>query len=556
MPSINWDKEVDVVVVGSGGSGLTAAILAKDHGADVVVIERSDKVGGTTAVSGGGAWIPLNHHLAQVGATDSRDEALTYCKRLSAGRASDELVETFIDTAHLMARYLEDRTPVRFKPTTCPDYQSELPGAKPGGGRTLDQEMFHASELGDWAARLRPSPLMFVPLGMEEALKSMGNPKSLPIQEIVKRMQDGLVGSGNALVGRLLKGVLDRGIEILLETRARKLVLEDGRVTGLRAEQNGHELLVGARAGVVLASGGYEWNPGLWNRFQPGAITHQCSPPENEGDGLLMAMEVGADLANMNEAWLYPGACVPGEEHAGLPVSRWVIGERTLPHAVLVNRFGQRFTNEGANYNDMAKALQTLDPGTFEARNLPCWAIMDSQYRRRYPILTVMPWDRDPEWLVKEDSLDAVAARVGIDTTGLSSTVERFNAFARQRKDTDFGRGQSAYERWMGDAEAPHPNLGPLEEAPFYALPVHLAAAGTKGGPTTNARGQVMHVSGEVIPGLYAAGNVMAGVSGPGYYGGGGTIGLGMTWGYICGINAAQAASSARSPLSQAAGGA
>jgi succinate dehydrogenase/fumarate reductase flavoprotein subunit len=244
----------------------------------------------------------------------------------------------------------------------------------------------------------------------------------------------------------------------------------------------------------------------------------------------------------MSEAWLYPGFAIPGEEHEDRPVSRWVIGERTLPHAIVVNRFGERFTNEGANYNDMAKALLAFDPGTYAPRNLPCWSVMDSQYRKSYPIMTVMPRDPDPDWLPKYDTLDDLAEGLGIDPVGLMVTIERFNGLARNGKDEDFGRGESAYERWLGDPNGPHPCLGTIEEPPFYALPLQLAAAGTKGGPRTNTRGQVMHVRGNPIPGLYAAGNAMAGVSGPGYYGGGGTIGLAMTWGYICGISAAQEA--------------
>jgi len=531
-------RETDVVVIGSGGAGLTAAILAHDNGARVLVIERSDKVGGTTAVSGGGLWVPMNHYMTD---PDSREAALTYCKRLTAGRADDALVETFVDTAHEMARYLEEKTPVRFVPTSMPDYQPELPGGRPQGGRTLDQEFYPRAELGDWASKLRPSPLMFVPLRIEEGMQSMGNPRGLNVQAIVERMQQGLMGSGNALIGRLLKGCLDRGIEIVLETRATRLFSENGAVTGVDAEQGSDVTRINARA-VVLASGGFEWNPDLWSRFQPGTLTQQCSPPYNEGDALLMAAELGADLANMNEAWLYPGFAIPGEEHEDRPVSRWVIGERTLPHAIVVNRYGRRFTNEGANYNDMAKSLLAFDPSTYEPRNLPCWSVMDSQYRKSYPIMTIMPRDPDPDWLPKFGSIDALAVGLGIDPAGLAETIERFNGFARNQKDQDFGRGESAYERWLGDPHGPHPCLGTLAEPPFYALPLHLAAAGTKGGPRTNTNGQVLHVRGDIIPGLYAAGNAMAGVSGPGYYGGGGTIGLAMTWGYICGINAAQAA--------------
>lgn len=533
-----WDLEADVVVAGSGGAGLTAAILAHDNGARVVVLERSDKVGGTTAVSGGGAWVPLNHHMTE---PDSREEALAYCRRLAAGRTPDELIETFVDTAHEMLRYLEEHTPVRFGPCAMPDYRSEEEGAKLGG-RTLDPQFFSKAELGEWGERLRASPLLFVPMSIEESFLGLAKPKSIPVQQIIERMKGGLVGSGNALIGRLLRGCLDRKITVELETRARELVSDGGRVVGLRAEQGGADVFVRARGGVVLACGGFEWNDALRDKFLPGPVSEHCSPPYNEGDALLMAQEAGADLGNVDEAWLYPGALVPGEEHDGHPVSRWVIAERTLPHSILVNRYGERFANEGENYNDMSKALHRADSGGSGFRNLPCWAIMDGQYRAKYPVLTVMPDDPDPEWLSKDETLAGLAAKLGIDAKGLEGTVERWNTLVREGKDRDFGRGESAYERWLGDRDAPHPNLGTIEQAPFYALPIGAHSSGTKGGPRTNTRGQVLDVRGKVIAGLYAAGNAMAGVSGPGYFGGGGTIGLAMTWGYLCGINAAREA--------------
>lgn len=538
-----WDQEADVVVVGSGGSGLTAAILAHDQGAKVLILERSDMVGGTTAVSGGGLWIPLNHHMAERGVQDSREEALEYCKKLTAGRAPEELVETFIDTGHQMVKYLEEHTPIRFTATAMPDYRSEEKGAK-HGGRGLEPAFFPKAELGEWADKLRPSPLMFVPLTIEESFRGMSRPQDVPMDKVMERMEKGLVGSGNALVAHLLKGCLDRGITILLETRARQLITENGRVVGLRAERQGQDFLVRAKGGVILACAGFEWNEKMRAKFLPGPIAHHCSPPYNEGDGLTMALELGADLGNMNQAWVYPGAVVPGEEAGGQPVSRWIIGERSLPHSIMVNRHGRRFVNEAINYNDISNAFYYFDPQTYDFPNIPAWVIMDGQYRSKYPLLTVMPGDPDPEWLPKDDTLAGLAGKIGIPAEALEATVARWNEMVQQGKDLDFGRGESAYERWLGDQTAPHPNLGTVEKPPFYALTVHPHSAGTKGGPRTNSKGQVLNVRGEVIPGLYAAGNTMAGISGPGYYGGGGTIGLGMTWGYLCGIHAAQEAKS------------
>jgi len=529
-----WDLEADVVVAGSGGAGLTAAILAADNGAEVVVVERSDKVGGTTAVSGGGLWVPLNDHMAEVGATDSREEAMAYCKTLTAGQAPDEIVEAFVDTAAEMVRYLEEHTPVAFRATSMPDYRAEEIGAK-AGGRTLDSEMLKKSELGEWEEKLRPSPLMFVPLKIEESLAGMAQPSVIPVAEVVERMKGGIVASGNALVGRLLMGCIQRGIPIHLETRARELVLEDGRVGGLRTERDGATFSIGARGGVVLACGGFEWNDALRSKHIAVDIAGHCSPASNEGDGLAMAQAVGAEIANMREAWIYPGAVVPGEEHEGRPVSRWVMAERTLPHVILVNKAGRRFANEAQNYHDLAKSFE-------DASNLPCWAVFDSQYRSKYPMLTVMPGDPDPDWLAKSDTLDSLGGEQGIDAAGLEATVARWNELVAQGRDDDFHRGEGAYERWLGDPAADHPNLGTIADPPFYALPVHAHSAGTKGGPRTNAKGEVLREGGGVIAGLYAAGNVMANVAGPAYYGGGGTIGTAMTWGYICGKNAAAAA--------------
>jgi succinate dehydrogenase/fumarate reductase flavoprotein subunit len=248
-----------------------------------------------------------------------------------------------------------------------------------------------------------------------------------------------------------------------------------------------------------------------------------------------MAQAVGADVANMAEAWIYPGAVIPGEEHEGHPVSRWVMAERTLPHVILVNKAGQRFANEAQNYHDLGKSF--VDPA-----NLPCWSIMDSQYRSKYPLLTMLPGDPDPDWLTKADSLPELAAAAGIDAEGLTAAVTRWNEMVAQGKDADFGRGEGGYERWLGDPETENPNLGTLSEPPYYALPVHAHTAGTNGGPKTNSKGEVLRPDGTSISGLYAAGNVMANIAGPSYYGGGGTIGTGMTWGYLCGISAAAAA--------------
>ena len=300
MSNISWDLETDVVVLGSGGAGLTAALLAHDHGARVTIVERSDKIGGTTAVSGGGLWIPLNRFMEESGTPDSRDAALTYCKRLTGGRATDELVETFVDTGHEMVRYLEERTPVEFSAWSLPDYHPNLEGARMGG-RSIEPLPFDKNQLGGWAEKLRASPTFMLPATLQEATfkyQSHIRPANLPMDEMVQRMEQGVVTCGNALVGRLLKGCLDREIPILVETRGRELIKEGESVIGLLGERDGRDYRISAAGGVILASGGFEWNDQLKTRFLPGTVSHPNSPPGNEGDGLLMAIEAGAMLCS------------------------------------------------------------------------------------------------------------------------------------------------------------------------------------------------------------------------------------------------------------------
>jgi len=544
-----WDQEVDVVVVGSGGAAFAAALLAHDQGAEALILERTDKVGGTTAISGGAVWIPMNKHMQEKGVSDSREEALKYCKKLTDGRAADELVETFVDTGSQMVDYIEKNTPVRFSPMTMPDYHPEEEGAIVGG-RSIEPQWFDLSVLGEWKENVRLHPLFpFMGCVTSEELwheyKVLLNAKNMPVELIMERMDKGTVVHGVALIGGLLKATLDRNIPILLETRGRQLIRENGRVVGIRAEKDGEDYFIKARGGVVLACGGFEWNEELQKKFLPGVISHPNTPPFNEGDGLIMAAEMGADLANMNEAWWMPSTHVPGDQYEGRPYSNLCVAERTAPHSILVNRQGKRFVNEAATYNEVVKPFFNVNENGTGYRNLPAWAISDSQYRKKYTLMAVSPDNPEPEYFIKADTLDELADRIGVDAEGLQETVTRFNRFAREGKDKDFGRGDSAYDRFVGDKTTPHPVLGTIKKAPFYAIPMYPGSLGTKGGPRTNTNAQVLDVRGAPIPGLYAAGNAAAGVSGPAYYGGGGVIGLAMTYGYLAGIHAANQAKEA-----------
>jgi succinate dehydrogenase/fumarate reductase flavoprotein subunit len=540
MPPPSPFPAADVVVVGSGAAALAAAITAYDQGARVTLVERTSSIGGTTAVSGGGIWMPQNDHMAELGVHDSRPEALEYMTRLTAGRTPADLLERYVDEGPGIVADLEKRTPLRLQPMTWPDYHPEMDGAK-ASGRMLEPALFDTGRLGPWAERLRRPPVLALPITLQEATvewRPTYRPERFDADEVQRRVADHRVACGQALIGALLEACLGRGIEPVLETRACEIAMRDGRVAGLVVDRNGRRTVLPTRT-VVLATGGYEWNPDLRTRFLPGPLTHPHSPPANEGDGLAMAMDVGADLANMNETWWYPASSVPGEEYEGRPLARFVGVERTAPHSVMVDRFGQRFVNEAANYNDMVKAFFSFDANQYSPRHLPCWVVFDHQYRSKYPVVTARPGDPDPDWLLVDGSLEGLAARVGIDPEGLRGTIERWNRFVADGRDRDFGRGASAYDRFHGDPSASHPNLGSIERGPFYALPVRVGSVGTKGGPRVDTHGRVLHVDDRPIPGLYGAGNVIASPAGPAYFGGGTSIGMGLVWGQLAGSHAA-----------------
>jgi succinate dehydrogenase/fumarate reductase flavoprotein subunit len=538
-----WQLEVDVVVIGSGAAGAVAALAAHAGKAKVAVLEKTDKFGGTTAVSGGVVWVPNNKHMAEVGIADTFDDALGYVSKLTDGRSDAALVRRYLEIAPQMIDFVEGATPIAFKALgRYPDYHPEFPGGRPGG-RSLDPGLFDTNLLGPWKEKLRRSPVFgMTAMSVSEATDwgVFSKPSALPFGLLAKRFKQGLVCYGGALSGGLLKALLDRGIEPMLSTGAEALIVEDDRVVGVRAKQGDKELFIGARRGVVLASGGFEWNADLCRRFLGGPLTHPNSPPGNEGDGLKMAMSLGADLGNMSEAWWCPSLMVPGEEYDKRPLHRGDFATRSLPHSIIVNRKGQRFVNEAHNYNDLMKAFFAFDPVAYERTNLPAHIIIDSQYLERYALLTYVPGMPVPEWLAKADTLDELAAAIGVDARGLAATIARFNRAAVEGVDPDFRRGESLYDHFYGDPEhKPNPNLGTIEKGPFYAIEVHPGAIGTKGGARTDGDGRVLRPDGTAITGLYAAGNVMAGVTGAGYPGAGATIGAAMTFGYLAGKHAA-----------------
>ncbi len=531
----NWDRIVDVVVVGTGGAALTAATLAHDGGAEVLILEKSHMLGGTTAVSGGGVWLPGNHVMEKAGISDSRDDALAYIRRLTGGREPDpELLEVFVDTAPEALRYLEEHTPVKTHISPLPDYYWTwgIPGNRPMPARCVEADPFPVGkELPEWADRL-VSRGTLMSLGAATTLTEDFSPQTPELlEELARREREDIRPKGAALIARLFKGLVERGVETLLETPAREVVTNDaGEVIGVVAAHGGAALRVGARKGVVLACGGFEWNPELV-KAHLGYDVKPLSPPNNVGDGLSMATAAGAKLANLDSYWGTPVMFDPEITRDGELVPQFEWG-RGAPASIVVNRKGKRFANEALPYNDFPKAFGIYDPEAIEFPNAgPAYLIFDQSVRDSQRILSMYPGQPDPEWVVKADTVGDLADRINIDRAALEATVGRYNEHAARGEDPDFRRHEVGL---MAPGQ-----VAPIEQAPFYAVEMYPGMLGTNGGPQLTRHAQVRKLGGGVVGGLYAAGNTAANVFGWSYPSGGGTLGNGVVFGFLAGRHVA-----------------
>lgn len=535
--------QFDVVVLGTGAAGLVAALAAAEQGASVGLFEKADRVGGTTAISGGACWVPCNAKMAASGIADSRDDALRYLASLSFGHIRPGFAEAFIDDGPRVFRWLESAAALRMRIVSgYPDYHPERPGGKPGGGRTLEPELFSFRQLGGWADRVTPSVRNRHLMTSDTTLG--GGTGYLDPEVQARREIEDLRGCGGALVGPLLKACLDRGVEPVTASRAQDVVIDGGRVAGVVIGRSDGATVVRATCGVVLATGGFEWNPELVRGFLRGPMTSPASVPVNVGDGLLISMRAGAVLDNMPQAWWVPVIEIPGDVAFGRQHATLLNRERTLPRSIIVNGLGRRFTNEAANYNALGGAFHQLDVTRFDYVNLPCWLVFDAGYLARYGFRGTRPADPAPAWMTRADSLGHLAAAIGVPAEVLTQTVTRWNANVESGDDPDFHRGRSAYDLWSGDAAARgrvDATLGPIDKPPYYAVQVHSGTLGTSGGPRTDLHGRVLDTRGEVIPGLFAAGNVAAAPTGMAYGGAGGTLGPIITFACRAGTAASQA---------------
>ena len=546
-----WGYETDVLVVGSGGGGMTAALMAKDQGNDALCIEKGRAYGGSTAMSGGTVWIPNNHLMKRAGCQDSAQEALQYLQSITAGKVPEDRLRAYLASGPPMVEYLEKHSRLRFLIVRrqC-DYYQNSKGAKPEG-RSLEAMPLSVHKLDKGFGQMREYRMLpRVSLTVNEAVAMLdsswrGRLRAVrvfaryylnPTRSLAKG--DTRLTTGNALVARLRLSLADRNIPVWLETSAQRLIVEAGRVVGIEATRSGSTMRIGARKAVILAAGGFAHNQAMREKYQrqPVSTKWSVASKDDSGDAIRMGIEIGAALDFMDDAWWASTSLVPG-----WPKPMVSIIERNLPGSIMVNALGKRFTNEAAPYSDVVKAQYANH--WQEQHAIPAYLIIDSRFRSRYLTGPMMPGKTpktfiDKGYIKVSDTLEGLGKQCGIDPAGLTAEVKMFNVNAAKGKDPDFGRGDSLLDRFYGDPSVkPNPCLRPLDNPPFYAVEMWPGDIGTKGGLRTDAQARVLREDGSSIDGLYAIGNCSSPVMGASYAGGGATIASSMVFGYIAALN-------------------
>ncbi|MFH9546958.1 3-oxosteroid 1-dehydrogenase [Streptomyces sp. NPDC017435] len=539
----------DVVVIGSGAAGMTAALTAARRGLSCVVVEKAPTFGGSAARSGAGIWIPNNSVILSAGVPDTPAKAAAYLAAVVGADVPADRQAAFLAHGPAMLSFVMANSPLRFRwMEGYSDYYPELPGGLPGG-RSVEPDQLDGNLLGAELARLNP-PYMGVPAGMVVfsadykwlALAAVSVKGAAVATECLARgTKAALLGQkpltmGQSLAAGLRAGLLAAQVPVWLNTPLTDLRVEGGVVTGAVVTRDGVPGLVRARRGVVVGSGGFEHNAAMRAQYQrqPIGTEWTVGAKENTGDGIRAGQRAGGALALMDDAWWGPAIPLPGEPY-------FCLAERTLPGGLLVNRAGARFVNEAGPYSDVVHTMYDLDP---TAPDIPAWLVVDQNYRNRYLFKDIAPTFVLPDdWYTsgaarKAWTLDALAASIGAPAAALRSTVDRFNSQALKGKDTDFKRGDSAYDHYYTDPYVlPNSCLAPLWLPPYYAFRIVPGDLGTKGGLRTDARARVLRADGSAIPGLYAAGNASAAVMGHSYAGAGSTIGPAMTFGYLAALD-------------------
>ncbi|TDD80206.1 FAD-binding protein [Actinomadura darangshiensis] len=545
-----WDHEYDLVIVGSGGGGMTAALAAHDAGLSALIVEKGKRFGGSTAISGGGIWIPNNPTLKARGHDDSRESVRRYLDLLTEGRVPAARLDAFVDHGPAAMELIgRSRWMTFFWTKGYADYHPEYEGGRPLG-RSIEARPFDTRKLGDDEKSQRPNSMQG-PLGLWITAKDYhdlamakrtwaGRRASLVAawrvsSNMVRRRH--MATGGRALAARLRMALKDAGLPLWLKTTMTELVTgEDGRVTGIVATRDGETVRIRGRKGVLLATGGFDHNQDMRDAYLPkgGQEDFAMGARENTGDGIRAGQSAGGALDLMDDAWWMPAVRHP----AGAVIP--LLSERCIPRSVIVSQDGERFTNESAPYVNFVH-------DQLEGGHVPCWFVMDAKARARYPFAQILPGAPIPKAFYeagiafKADSLAELAGEIGVPADALASTVETFNGYARAGKDPDFGRGDSAYDRYYGDPNLENPNLDVIEGGPYYAFRMEVGDLGTKGGLVSDEHARVLREDGTVIDGLYVTGNSSAAVMGNEYAGPGATIGPSIVFGYIAARHAAGA---------------
>ena len=542
-----WDASCDVVCVGSGIGGLSAAIAAHDAKLSVVVLEKAPKLGGVSAYSGGEVFVPNNHLMAAAGIVDPIEQGRAYLRFLAAGWADPGKQEQLLTRGPEIVRWFEQRAGVRWKLVAgFPDYHYPKAPGTVATGRYLECELFAGKSLGEWKDKTYLSPHMPNGITHDEMFAWGGftHIRGWDFALMGKRFRDDQRGFGPGMMGWFVKAAMvDRAIPAHVGCAVRELIVEGGAVVGVRAERDGKDFFVRARRGVVLAAGGYDWHPRFPRSFELLPSWGSMCQPTVEGDALVMATSIGAEVAAVpaHNLGMFFGYQVPGETHEGKPLVRgsW---EGGFPHAIWVNRAGKRFADESF-YRDYLPKTRAWDGVTQTLPNFPPYLVFDASYREKYPLGTFFPGQDLPESLVaRADTLRELGKKLGIDGEALEATVARWNEQCASGRDADFDRGTYPWAAMMtGDRARTNPNMGPLDKAPFYGLPLVVAGVGVNAaGLRTDLDARVLHVRGEPIEGLYAAGNSTAPLDiGAGYQSGLSNL-RGLVGGFVAAEHAAK----------------
>jgi 3-oxosteroid 1-dehydrogenase len=541
-----WDQSIDVVVVGSGAGGMTAALTAKAAGASVLLVEKAPKFGGSTALSGGGIWAPNNPTLVRLGLGDDPEDVRRYLHAVVGDRVPASRLDTYVAAGPRALEFLEKQSPnLRF--FWCrgySDYHPEYPGGRPNG-RSIEAKPFDLRQLGPLETDMLQSSIggpggLWVTAtdfhDLNQVTRTWVGKKAFlraawrVLSNVVRRRR--MATTGAALVGRLRLALAEAGVDLWLSTPVTSIVSENGRVTGIEVERDGKTLKLEARSGVILATGGFDHNSELRAKYL-GPVEQDWSmgAPTNTGDGIRLGEELGAAVDLMDDAWWMPAIEQPKGRLFPL------VSERSMPGSLIVNQAGRRFTNESAPYVNFIHDQLRLEEE--EGGHIPVWFIWDHRAKNRYTFAAVAPFQPLPKsWfgigtLFSSSTIEGLADKIGVPAAALAETVTTFNRYARAGRDEDYQRGESAYDRYYGDPTLPNPCLNELVKAPYYAAKLVPGDLGTKGGLLTDENSRVLREDGSPIEGLYATGNTSAAVMGNEYAGPGATIGPSLTFGWV-----------------------